>query len=331
MQKRALRQVELLIDSGCISNKYVILDEVLANDSNSIYSIADHKAPYTPLDMVPPFKIIPYSGKYVCIIGLREEGIPIAKVNKLTNYSGNPMELVGRAKWLLGVSKYSNITSLLEDCQPDEYNDIEIYDRPQLWPYYSGYEGQSHSLLVFMLSHNTTVSLKDRWKTADVDNIRTDMMKNNILGLAGELYFTNNTDSLITILPRGNQYSLAILNARDTLFLHLKDSTDILLKPKERKIVKFESELNHMFFSNLPKDTPWESLYSIIRDSSFIFMNRDGKKGRKRIIHNDRFELFGIIDKECNHDLFWVVNKGIRDRNVQMEKTFKYYNRIINP
>jgi hypothetical protein len=193
LQQEAVAQAMSLVDSGCIRNKYVVLEEFSANDSNSIYRVADQDAPYTPL-CEPPFKIIPYKGKFICLIGLRNKAMSIPEVNKIAEYSGNS-DVSGKERWLLGVSLGEAKATLFEGEITSMFSEEPVISRPQLWPYYSGYNKHDNSMRVFMGSHNVRVSVDKRTKESDPYEIKSSTLWNDALGLSGEIYFMNNTDS----------------------------------------------------------------------------------------------------------------------------------------
>lgn len=59
-------QARLLVDSGLIVNKYVVLSEMAINDSNHIYLIRDSDFPASLSYLAYPSKIIKYKDKHLC-------------------------------------------------------------------------------------------------------------------------------------------------------------------------------------------------------------------------------------------------------------------------
>lgn len=92
VQQMVETQVKLLVDSGCIRNQYVVLCELVFNDSYHIYIIADSEFPMDVIPLEIPSKIVPYKDKYLCFIEWDEPEMSVNKMKEITGYAGNPVK-----------------------------------------------------------------------------------------------------------------------------------------------------------------------------------------------------------------------------------------------
>jgi hypothetical protein len=322
LQQEAVAQAISLVDSGCIRNKYVVLDEFSANDSNAIYSVADHATPYTPF-YEPPFEVIPYKEKFICLTGMRNVAMPISEVNRVARYSGNPLNVPAGGRWLLGVSLGKVKSTLFEGVPPIMFRGTEFLERPQLWPYYSGYDERDTSMLALMVSHDILVSIDERAKKFDSYEIDNSTLRKDVTRLSGEIYFMNNTDSSMILQGGKRRLRTAVLNGRDTLFLHLSDSGEIRLRPRESREMLYVSEPNRAFFRNLSQADPWKQLYDLVKDSSFVFIT-DELPEKKRMMHNDSYYGFVIVDDNDDKELARFTN-GVKDREALIDNVINYF------
>jgi hypothetical protein len=123
----------------------------------------------------------------------------------------------------------------------------------------------------------------------------------------------------------------AVLNGRDTLFLHLEDSGEVRLKPHECRFMLYVSEPNRAFFRNLSRSDPWKQLYDLVKDSSFVFITGELPE-KKRMMHNDSYCGFDIINANDNEKLAQFINREIKDREAVIDLVSAYYwNRITHP
>lgn len=137
VQQSVEKQAGLLVDSGLIVNKYVILYELAINDSNHIYRIQASDYPAWGLDY--PSKIVQYKDRYFCFIELDEFPMSTEEMIEQTGYSGNLLsEGGGGETWILVVSKRGEKKKLI-DISLLEPGWVTYFNIKELWPYFSGY------------------------------------------------------------------------------------------------------------------------------------------------------------------------------------------------
>lgn len=316
VQQRAEKQVKNLIDNGDITHKYVQILELAVNDSNHIYRVYDIDSPIGERYLELPSKIIEYKNKYICFIELYEPELPKKEVDRLTNYTGNALEPQIGHEWLLGISTYGERETILEFTP--EYD--SYFDYIELCPYFSGYTRSrvqmgisSHDIQMTMFYH-----------PMNMDSVKRHIVRYYTEKIFGEIYLRNNTDSIVWLRNDTENLQFAIFSKTDTLYLALCDTLPIRLIPHERRVVKYESIMNHSFFNNLSSDDPWMHLYQLLCDSAFCLMKRDEEVGRNRVMHLDCAYGCNVIN-ESGKTIYEILNRGIYDKNAREYNNVNYW------
>lgn len=305
VQQEVETQVKLLVDSGYIQNKYVVLYELVINDSNHIYKIADSEFP-VDANLELPSKITKYKDKYFCFVEFDEPEMSVEDMVKITHYSGNPIvETNFIYKWFFGVSSFGQ-KKILIDLGKDENS---YFDYPELWPYFPGYV-KDYPVQMGVASHD--IRMYNDQKPFNVDSIRKQSLEwtKNIYG---KIYLKNNTDSTLC-LSSSTLGHYAVVNNKDTLYLSLCDSLPIVLCPYESREIRYESIPNKRFFENLvlQKD-PWEYFYNLFGKSTYCFMKINQEDLKTRVMSLDRTNGFRVADGNGEY-VFKILNHGIYDK-----------------
>lgn len=137
VQQEVETQVKFLVDSGYVQNKYVVLYELVINDSNHIYQIVDSEFP-VGANLELPSKITKYKDKYLCFIELDEPEMAVGDMERITHYFGSPIvETEYTVKWFFAVSKLGQKKILVDFLQYEDKG--SFFNLTELWPYHSGY------------------------------------------------------------------------------------------------------------------------------------------------------------------------------------------------
>ena len=315
VQQSVEKQAGLLVDSGLIVNKYVILYELAINDSNHIYRIQASDYPAWGLDY--PSKIVQYKDRYFCFIELDEFPMSTEEMIEQTGYSGNLLsEGGGGETWILVVSKRGEKKKLI-DISSLEPGWVTYFNIKELWPYFSGYV-KGGKVQMGVISHD--VELNDSYLHCNVDSLEQKLFwdevqsRTMIKEIYGEIYLKNNTDSTVSVSSE-NMRHYAVVNNHDSLYLSFCDSLPIILEPNEYKIINYKS-LPHQecFFKNiaLEKDS-WGYLYNLFCNSTYCLLDVDGENMQKKIMFHD-IDHYGF-DVSNNRGIYLrILNHGIYDK-----------------
>lgn len=241
VQQTVKREASLLVDSGLIVNKYVLLYETAINDSNHIYKIQASDCPAYALDY--PAKIVPYKDRYFCFIELDEVPMSADEMIEQSEYSGNLYQESGLGEnWLFVVSKDGEKKKLTELSllEPGWETDFNI---KELWPYFSGYV-KEETVQMGIISHDIKLDA-DRSLHCNINSVKQKLLWNEVTNqtmikeVYGEMYLKNNTDSIVSVSSESMKH-YAIVNNQDSLYLSLFDSLPITLAPDEYKIINYK-------------------------------------------------------------------------------------------
>lgn len=327
VQQKVEAQVRLLVDSGLIANKYVVLSELAINDSNHIYRINDSDCPSGLTYLDYPSKIIQYKDKYLCFIELDEPQMSADKMIELTGYSGNLREESGAGdKWLLAVSKFGEKKTLINTSR---VGGLEL-DITELWPYFSGYV-KKYPVQMAVMSHD--IELESYCNLiVNVDSIRRDLfnsLEHCLNNMHGQMYLKNNTDSTVC-LSSDTEMHYAVVNGWDSLYLSLCDTLPIVLKPYERKIVEYKSMPKQAaFFNSIASEKePWEYLYNLFCHSTYCLMNVGQEDLKTKVMSYD-IDNYGFkVDFDySSRATFWIFNRGIYNKEDGERQRSRYWER----
>ncbi len=326
VQQMVEKQAGLLVDSGLIVNKYVILYELAINDSNHIYQIQASDCPAWGLDY--PSKIVQYKDKYFCFIELDEFPMSTDVMIEQTGYSGNlNMEGGGGETWILVVSKRGEKKKLI-DISLFEPGWVTYFNIKELWPYFSGYV-KGGKVQMGVISHD--VELNDFSLHCNVDSLEQKLLWDEerewtmIKEIYGEMYFKNNTDSTVSVSSETIRH-YAVVNNHDSLYLSLCDSLPIILEPNEYKIINYKS-LPHQecFFKNiaLEKDS-WGYLYNLFCNSTYCLLDVAGENMQKKIMFHD-IGNYGFDVSNHRGIYLRILNHGIYDKKGTDTFRFRFW------
>ncbi|WP_289765701.1 Imm65 family immunity protein [Bacteroides acidifaciens] len=326
VQQMVEKQAGLLVDSGLIVNKYVILYELAINDSNHIYQIQASDCPAWGLDY--PSKIVQYKDKYFCFIELDEFPMSTDVMIEQTGYSGNlNMEGGGGETWILVISKRGEKKKLI-DISLLEPGWVTYFNIKELWPYFSGYV-KGGKVQMGVISHD--VELNDFSLHCNVDSLEQKLLWDEerewtmIKEIYGEMYFKNNTDSTVSVSSETIRH-YAVVNNHDSLYLSLCDSLPIILEPNEYKIINYKS-LPHQecFFKNiaLEKDS-WGYLYNLFCNSTYCLLDVAGENMQKKIMFHD-IGNYGFDVSNHRGIYLRILNHGIYDKKGTDTFRFRFW------
>ena len=328
VQQMVEKQAGLLVDSGLIVNKYVILYELAINDSNHIYQIQASDCPALGLDY--PSKIVQYKDRYFCFIELDEFPMSTDVMIEQTGYSGNlNMEGGGGETWILVVSKRGEKKKLI-DISLLEPGWVTYFNIKELWPYFSGYV-KEETVQMGIISHD--VELNDFSSFYNVDSIKQkifwdeDQRSTMIKELVGEMYLKNNTDSTICVSSETTKH-YAVVNNHDSLYLSLCDSLPIILKPNEYKIIKYKT-LPHQecFFKSAASEKDcWGYLYNLFCNFTYCLMNIDGEIMQNKIMFHDINNYGFKVHSRYGYGIdLRILNHGIYDKEDMEISKFAFW------
>ncbi|MCR2005295.1 Imm65 family immunity protein [Bacteroides acidifaciens] len=326
VQQMVEKQAGLLVDSGLIVNKYVILYELAINDSNHIYQIQASDCPAWGLDY--PSKIVQYKDRYFCFIELDEFPMSTDVMIEQTGYSGNlNMEGGGGETWILVISKRGEKKKLI-DISLLEPGWVTYFNIKELWPYFSGYV-KGGKVQMGVISHD--VELNDFSLHCNVDSLEQKLLWDEerewtmIKEIYGEMYFKNNTDSTVSVSSETIRH-YAVVNNHDSLYLSLCDSLPIILEPNEYKIINYKS-LPHQecFFKNiaLEKDS-WGYLYNLFCNSTYCLLDVAGENMQKKIMFHD-IGNYGFDVSNHRGIYLRILNHGIYDKKGTDTFRFRFW------
>lgn len=318
VQKVAETQAKLLVDSGYIENKFVILYELSVNGSNYIYILGDSKSPVSDAPLELPSKIISYKDKFICFIERDEPEMNVNEVLEMTGYSDNPFVESGYIqKWFLGISMDTQKKTLVNYIWED---DKGLLDETALWPYFSGYT-KGVPVQMCVRSNDAKVNISPYW-SMNADSVRKKSF-DYIENLYGKIYLKNNTDSTVCLSTDSYKH-YAIVDEQDTLYLSLRDSLPFVLAPHERRVAWYDSKPNKPFFDKLSlKEDPWEYLYNLFGSSTYCLMKINQEGHRTRVMHfgTDEFELTDADNKR----LFHILRPGVYDKDERGMRNVHYW------
>lgn len=322
VQQTVKKQASLLVDSGLIVNKYVILYELAINDSNHIYQIQASDCPAWGFDY--PSKIVQYKDRYLCFIELDEFPMSAEEMIEQTGYSGNlSREGGGGESWILVVSKCGEKKKLIE-ISLLEPGWVTYFNIKELWPYFSGYV-KEEPVQMGIISHDVELDNFSSYYNADSikQKIFWDEISKSTLikEIIGEMYLKNNTDSTICI-PLDSMKHYAVVNNHDSLYLSLLDSLPIILGPDEYKITKYKTFPNQeCFFKNIASEKDcWRYLYNLFCNSTYCLLDIGGENVKRKImfcdVDNYGFKLsarygYGVALRILNHGIYDKNDMGI--------------------
>lgn len=320
VQQEVEAQVRLLIDSGLIQNKYVVLYEHTDNGSSHIYRISDSEFPVDNATLELPSKIVSYKDKYLCFIELDEPEMSFDELKKITCYSGNPMiETEHTYKWFLAVSEQGQESKLVDfDWEKKSY-----LDYTELWPHFSGYS-EDCPVQMGVVFHDIETYSRPSF-TLNVDSVRQQLLSYYIKSIYGRVYLKNNTDSVVS-LSSSTKKHYAVINNRDSLYLSLCDSLPIILGPHERKEIRYVSiPSQQSFFERLSKEEdPWEYFYNLFCKSTYCLMKINHKDLVTRVMFLDCACGFEVTT-EKGESLFRLLKHGIYDKDERIERNVKLW------
>lgn len=315
VQQEVETQVQLLIDSGYVQNKYVVLYELVINDSNHIYMIADSEFP-VEANLELPSKITKYKDKYLCFVELDEPEMSVKEMEKITDYSGNPIvETDYTFKWLFAVSKFGEKKVLVNFVKDGRY----FFEYKELLPYFLGYV-EDCPVQMGVISHDIRIYPR---QTFNVDSVKHQLL-GSVRNIYGKIYLKNNTDSVVC-LSSDTQKHYAVISNQDSLYLSLCDSLPIILEPHESKIIEYESISNARFFNNLAsEEEPWDYLYNLFCDSTYCLMKINRKDLKTRVMFLDSTDGFKVINEE-GEQVFSLLKHNIYDKEERRIRNTKYW------
>lgn len=328
VQQMVEAQVRLLVDSGLIANKYVVLSELAINDSNHIYRINDSDCPADLEYYNYPSKVIQYKDKYLCFVELDEPQMSADKMIKLTGYSGNLGEESGVGdRWLFAFSKFGEKKTLVN---VSNVWGVDILDLTELWPYLSGYV-KKYPVQMAVMSHDIELA-SGCHLIVSADSIKQDLfnyLEHCFNNIHGKMYLKNNTDSTVC-LSSDTEMHYAVVNGWDSLYLSLCDTLPIVLKPYERKIIEYKSMPKQAVFLKYitSEKDPWEYLYNLFCHSTYCLMNVNQEDLKTKVMSYDINNYGFKVDFDYHSKVtFRIVNRGMYDKKVGEMQRFRYWRR----
>ena len=320
IHQRIARQVEMLIDSGYLHTTYIEIDEVFTTDSNSLYYISESNSPASDGAELPS-RVIKYKERYLCFIKLGEPEMSRTELFERgfvldSNFCEN-LYLNRSSDWILALRKYEDKHVLVKKSPNYEC----LFERPELWSYYSGGTPQGRAALMGLCLHDIIVPSS---YIPDLFDLEIDSLKNYVERFSGEIFVRNQTDSVLLLSRNSTKStSYAVINGPDTLNLVLRDSLPIVIAPHDFKFLKYDSEPPHSFLQRLPDKDIWMSMYRLFSDSTICLLNINNTTQNFRIMHNDTRWVSYLRDS-LSKRIRYVYNKGVYDKEERARRFLKW-------
>lgn len=309
----ALQQIRDMIDKGDFSSKYVILEELISGTIGSIYKISPQNSPIVEWSLERPKKVTKYKGKFICYANLKTQTeLSYKELVALTDFENDTDSTSYNVRediWLLGVSKDGKKHTLVDYKDADARAfDLYPYVLPKLWEYmFKDCNGTNPPRFVLGM-YSLDVDDSDKSK---------DSLKKHLEAIRGEIYFPNSDDKYFTESKKDkNKPFFAILNGKDTLKLVMKE---IIYQH-----LYFESTPSPSFFEALPEDKTWNSLYNLMRDSTFYFQYQAVKYEKYPVLYCNYYQYFGVSDKSRN--CYSIPLEGVIEDIMNFESYEKWRN-----
>ncbi len=305
----AICQVKDMIDQSKFNSRFIIVNELSVTDLGVIFSIMPADIPFIEGIWEPPYKVIKYKGKFICLISPMSPDVISKKVLfESTHYPLNDDFNRYEDMWYMGVSANGKEYSIVStDGSKLAYR---YYIFPQLWKYiFRGYN-EKNSPRYILGEYDLNVDQK--YQTGNT-------IEKHIEQIRGMIYFTNPNDEYF--IKKNSKGFFATLNGKDTLKYIVEDT---LLHH-----FWVESIPNHSFFRNFPATDTWEYLHRLLSDSTFYFQKEEKRYTREAIPVDMNFMIDVRNSKGCIIHTFY--KKGVNDRWKNNIEDFSEWNNEFSP
>lgn len=313
MYQRAIRYAQSLVDSGYITNDYIQLYELHTNASGSIYSIFGTNDPNADYSEYPS-QIIKVGGKYFCFTELDEPELSVEQIYRITNVYDTGLVMRESDIWFLGISRNKDAGTMVKR---SSYAD-DLFDYPELWPYFSGGQPEERGFCVVMYTHNMVLS--------DADCLDADSLNFQIKRICGSIEVKNKTDSTIVLRPDSFGRTFITVNGGDTLMFSLQKSLPLEIPANQYGILSYETQANIDFFHRLPDKNTLMFMSNLLKDSTYCLLEINGKSKKSRLLYNDYF-FYRLVD-DSGEILRDVWHEGIFDKDKRGERFLNILNGI---
>ena len=147
--------------------------------------------------------------------------------------------------------------------------------------------------------------------------------RQDIERFSGKINIRNLTDSTLILSesPTMGNMSYAVVNGIDTLILILRDSLPVRISPHDFRCLYYDSESPYDFLRRFSDKEAWMNMYQLFADSTFCFLNINGKPTGFRIQHDDRYS--GIILRSDSLSRT-INNESFYDKEDRIRRFFKW-------
>lgn len=253
--KLAIKEAKRIINDESSEKSCLIMYKVCQNENGIVYYLFyDDNPCFDPTDDCPT-KIIKYKNKFICLINPNEESqISRHEACQLTGCSDiDGTDLWNEKVWYIGVSLKENEHIRLEVNGNDRCS-LLPYHFPQLLSYLFDEYNESH-IPRFILD-GYEIAVDDKYEPEK-------NMNDYINNLTGTFYFSNPNDPFFN----STDSYFATISRMDTLRYHVKDTINRHL---------FIDSVSYTSFFKRLSDAR-KSLDEILRDSTYLFHNENGK------------------------------------------------------
>lgn len=294
----AIREIKKMIDNNRLDLKYVKVYKYCSNVSGDIYLLSSGYSPINIGNWMPPTKVIPYKGKYICYIDPYCSNILSKKElkSRLKNEDINDFLLEcedSESMYFIGISKNDRSFTIVY-INPDLHTGIRPYIYPSLRQYIFDVSLNTNPLFI-MSSYQVHVDQSFKPENS---------LKKHIKCLFDcEVFISETCDSVfINNIMRNPLSHFITINGRDTLKYIIQDSIENHLILKSAPCTSF--------FKQLPETKSTNYLDSLIRNLTYCIIERNGKyesipvlffdSSNYQTVRNDNSEIVMTI---CNEEL----------------------------
>lgn len=290
LYRRVLTETKKLIDNDLIPHHYVsVFKWYTDSPSNAIYYVnGNPEGPLESRSWAPPSEVIIYRDKIISRFDFSKDILSKKELIALTNFENHPETVIDEGPvWIIGTSIHID-TCVVVTVNPD-FKQRQITQFPQL--------------LTFILSLDE-IRMKPHLFFEQYTCI-IDTLTSCLCGISRTVFSYNDAgmESMFSGLKRNNPF-LATVNGQDTIHYILEDTLyrNIFVNPV----------FSDGFFNHLSEEKPFDHLYQLIKDSTFLFKRKGGDIER---IHVPYTNIMHSIHRMDNKGYFLrdIFKKGTKD------------------
>jgi hypothetical protein len=271
----AIKEAKEIIDEENSEISCLLMYKVCQNENGIVYYLFYDDNPCFDPTGDCPTKIIKYKNKFICLIDSTEESqFSRHEAYQLTDCSDNDgTDLWNEKAWYIGFSSKKNEYTKLEVNGNDRCS-LLPYHYPQLLSYLFDEYNEFH--IPRFIFDGYEIVVDDKYESGK-------NMNDYINNITGTFYFSNPKDPFFN---SADSY-FATISGMDTLRYHVKDTIN--------RHLFIDSVSYTSFFKGLLNGR--KNLDKILRDSTYLFHNENGKWGKMQIQYFNLDSIIHIVDE----------------------------------